>query len=73
MIIYAVSKGYLKDVPLEKVADWEAAFHPYMDANHADLVREIFDTSVTQRKKLSDDQLKKLDAAITEFQKTAPR
>jgi F-type H+-transporting ATPase subunit alpha len=73
MIIYAVSKGYLKDVPLDKVADWESAFHPYMDANYADLVKEVYDTSVAQRKKLSDDQLKKLDAAIIEFQKTAPR
>jgi F-type H+-transporting ATPase subunit alpha len=73
MIIYAVSKGYLRDVSLDKVAEWEAAFHPYMDANHADLVKEISDTSVTQRKKLSDDQFKQLDAAIMEFQKSAPR
>jgi F-type H+-transporting ATPase subunit alpha len=73
MIIYAASKGFLADVPVEKVADWEAAFHPYMDANYPELVRGIYDTTVTQRQKISDEQFKQLDAAIAEFKKTAPR
>ena len=39
MIIYAASKGYLDEVPVEKVPEWEAQFHRYMDANQADLVQ----------------------------------
>jgi F-type H+-transporting ATPase subunit alpha len=73
MIIYAASKGFLNDVAVDKVADWEAAFHPYMDANYADLVKAIYDTSVVQRKKISDEQFGQLDAAIREFKKSAPR
>jgi F-type H+-transporting ATPase subunit alpha len=73
MIIYAVSKGFLNDVDVGKVTAWEAAFHPYMDANYADLVRTIYETSVVQRKKLSDEIFAQLDAAIKEFNKSAPR
>ncbi len=36
LIIYAASKGFLDDVPVEKVAEWEAQFHQYMDANYTD-------------------------------------
>ena len=39
MIIYAASKGYLDQVPVEKVAEWESQFHRYMDANSPELVR----------------------------------
>src|SRR5579884_3461796 len=73
MIIYAASKGYLDEVPVELVQEWEAQFHRYMDANYADLVKAIHDTTVTQRKKIPDDLFKQLDAAIQEYQKTAPR
>ncbi len=73
MIIYASSKGYLDQVPLEKVAEWEAQFHRYMDANYSELVQTIYDTGVTKKQKLSPELLGQLDAAIQEYQKTAPR
>jgi F-type H+-transporting ATPase subunit alpha len=73
MIIYAASKGFLDDVPVEKVAEWEAQFHQYMDANYAALVQGIFDTTVTQKKKIPDDMFAQLDAAIAEYKKVAPR
>jgi F-type H+-transporting ATPase subunit alpha len=73
MIIYAASKGFLNDVAVDKVADWETAFHPYMDANYPDLVKAIYNTSVVQRQKISDALFAQLDAAITEYKKTAPR
>jgi F-type H+/Na+-transporting ATPase subunit alpha len=73
MILYAVNKGFLNDVPVDKVPDWESAFHPYMDANYPDLVKAIYDTTVVQRKKLPDELFAQLEAAIREFQKTAPR
>ena len=73
MIIYAASKGFLDDVPVEKVAEWEAQFHQYMDANYAALVQGIFDTTVTQKKKIPDAMFAQLDAAIAEYKKVAPR
>jgi len=73
MIIYAASKGYLDSVAIEKVGEWEAQFHQYMDANYPDLVKGIHETTVTNKKKLSDDQFKQLDAAIVEYSKSAPR
>jgi F-type H+-transporting ATPase subunit alpha len=73
MIIYAASKGFLDDVPVEKVAEWESQFHQYMDANYSDLVQGIFDTTVTQKKKIPDDMFAQLGAAITEYKKVAPR
>ncbi len=73
MIIYAASKGYLDSVPVELVSEWESQFHRYMDANHAELVTSFFDSTVTQKKKLTPEQFAQLDAAITEYQKTAPR
>jgi F-type H+-transporting ATPase subunit alpha len=73
MIIYAASKGFLDDVPVEKVQAWEEQFHRYMDANYTDLVKTIFNTTVTQRKKLPNEVFTQLDAAIAEYKKAAPR
>jgi F-type H+-transporting ATPase subunit alpha len=73
MIIYAASKGYLDEVPVERVGEWEAQFHRFMDANYASLVRNIHETTVTQKKKLPNELFQQLDAAITEYQKVAPR
>src|SRR5579859_3475273 len=71
MIIYAASKGYLDQVPVEKVAEWESQFHQYMDANYADLVKTVFDTTVTNKKKIPDELFKQIEAAIADYQKTA--
>jgi F-type H+-transporting ATPase subunit alpha len=73
MIIYAASKGYLDEVPLEKVAEWESQFHRYMDANSTELIASIHETSVVNRQKLPQETFDQLDAAIKEYQKTAPR
>jgi F-type H+-transporting ATPase subunit alpha len=73
LIIYAASKGFLDQVPVEKVPEWEQQFHQYMDANYADLVRSIHETTVTNKKKLPDDLLAQIDAAVADFQKVAPR
>ncbi|HUY76831.1 MAG TPA: F0F1 ATP synthase subunit alpha [Ktedonobacterales bacterium] len=73
MIIYAASNGYLDDVPVEKVGEWETQFHQYMDANYPDLVKGIHETTVTEKKKISDDTFKQLAAAILDYKKSAPR
>jgi F-type H+-transporting ATPase subunit alpha len=73
MIIYAASKGYLDQVPLEKVSEWESQFHQYMDAAYGQLVQTIHVTTVTNKSKLPQDVFDQLDAAIKEYEKTAPR
>src|SRR5262245_12125525 len=62
MIIYAVTNGLLGDVPVEKIREWEAGFHEFMAAQHADIGKAI-----QTQKALSDDLQTKLKAAINEF------
>src|SRR5258706_8418932 len=71
MIIYAATHGYLDDVPVDLISKWEQAFYRYMDANHPEIGQEIIEKSVKGKEKMSDDLLKRLDAAIEEFKKTA--
>ena len=33
MIIYAVTKGFLDDVPVDRVREWEGRFHEYLNTN----------------------------------------
>ena len=74
MIIYAATKGYLDDVALDKVAEWESGFHRYMSSSHPEIVQEIVDKSVKQKNKMSNDLLNNLNAAIDEYKRTvAPR
>jgi F-type H+-transporting ATPase subunit alpha len=39
--LFAADRGYLDDVPLEKVVDFEAALQSYMQSNHAELLEQI--------------------------------
>ncbi|HEX6778925.1 MAG TPA: F0F1 ATP synthase subunit alpha [Ktedonobacterales bacterium] len=73
MILWAAGNGYIDDVPVDKVSAWEEAFYRYMDAQHPEIGQGIFDTTVTNRKKISDEQFEQLRAAVVEFKKTAPR
>jgi len=40
-IVYAVTHGFLDDVPVEQVRAFEAAFHRYLDSQQTDLLRAI--------------------------------
>lgn len=71
MIIYAATHGLIDDVPLELVSEWESGFYRFVDANYQDLQNEIIESSVTGRNKMSGDLMKKLDAAIDDYKKTA--
>ncbi|MBV9691154.1 MAG: F0F1 ATP synthase subunit alpha [Ktedonobacteraceae bacterium] len=71
MSIFAGTKGYLDDVPVDMVSAWEAAFYRYMDANHPEIGQEIVEKSVKQKNKMSQELLDKLGAAIDDFKKTA--
>ncbi|BCL82802.1 ATP synthase subunit alpha [Ktedonobacteria bacterium brp13] len=71
MIIYAATHGLIDDVPDDLVSEWESGFYRFVDANYQDLQNEIIESSVTGRNKMSGDLMKKLDAAIDDYKKTA--
>src|SRR5438128_1866208 len=58
-ILYAVTNGYLDDVPIEKVRTWEVEFHRFMESAHPEIIETI-----TKEKALSDETIAKLRAAI---------
>jgi F-type H+-transporting ATPase subunit alpha len=64
MILYAVTNGYLDDVPVDKVIAWEGNFHRFMETNHPELEQKINDDKETKPE--TEEALK---AAIGEFRK----
>ena len=65
MIFFSVANGYLDDVPIRKVSQFEAAFLRYMSSSHPDLIQ-----AVGTGAKLSDDVQKALGQAIVDFKAT---
>jgi len=61
-ILFAGVRGYLDDVPVEKVDGFERAFHEYMRANAASVLDAIQSSGL-----LEPDVEQQLQAAITEF------
>jgi len=66
-IFWALNKGYLDDVPAEKVQDFEQAFHSFMNSNKPALSEKI-----EQEKILSPELEEQLAAALKEFKDTVP-
>jgi F-type H+-transporting ATPase subunit alpha len=64
-VIFAATRGYLDDVPTNKIAEWETSFVNFVREKHADILESIKKTS-----QLSDDNTKALIAAIEEFNKS---
>jgi len=61
-ILYAVTNGYLDDVPVEKIITWEENFHCFMETNHPEAESKI---NTDYEIKAETEEL--LQAAITEF------
>ncbi|MEJ2180298.1 MAG: F0F1 ATP synthase subunit alpha [Gammaproteobacteria bacterium] len=64
--LFAVNEGFLEDVEIEKVVDFEAALHAYAKANNADLLQKINDTG-----DYNDDIAAELKAAIEKFKSSS--
>jgi len=62
MIIYAVTQGYLDDLPVEQVKKFEEGFHKFMDDKYPDVCHRI-----SQRKDFDEEIIKRLNQATTEF------
>ncbi|MBI4297438.1 MAG: F0F1 ATP synthase subunit alpha [Chloroflexi bacterium] len=65
MVLFAVTQGFMDDVPVAKVQAWEAAFHRYMEMNRPELGRKV-----AQEKALSEETQGVMRKAIEEFKKT---
>jgi F-type H+-transporting ATPase subunit alpha len=63
-ILYAVTNGYLDDVPADKVIAWEGNFHRFMQTNHLDLEQRI-----NVDKEIKTETEEALKKAIGEFKK----
>jgi F-type H+/Na+-transporting ATPase subunit alpha len=61
-VIYAVTNGYVDDLPVERMRQWELGFHETLAAKHADVL-----TGIREGKELTDEIVEKLSAAITEY------
>ena len=57
MIIFAVSNGYIDDVDVAKVRDWEAGFHEYMKAQFPQIGDKIKKEKVVSKE--TDAELKR--------------
>jgi F-type H+-transporting ATPase subunit alpha len=68
MVIFAVTNGYLDDVPVEDIKAWEQGFLDFMAAEHRELGDEI-----RSRKILADELVARLRAAIDAYKKIAAR
>lgn len=63
--LFAVGQGYLDDVPVNKVRDFEDALQDYMKAEHGSLLDEINQTC-----DYNDEIAAKLHAAVQKFKQT---
>lgn len=63
MIIYALTRGFLDDIPVEDVRRFESEMNMWLDSNRPELLAEIRDTG-----QLPDDE--KMKDAIEAFKKT---
>jgi len=61
-ILFAVSNGYLDDVPVDTVIIWEDSFHRFMKNNHPDLAQRI-----NEANEITPGVKEALEQAIAEF------
>jgi len=57
--IYAVTQGFLDEIPVNRIKAWELGFHRYLDEQTADVM-----TDIREQGKLSDELTERLVAAI---------
>ena len=65
-ILYAVTNGYLNDIEVDKIAEFELRLREYMDNNHMDVLSAIRTTGKLEQE--TEDALKAaLEALLKEF------
>ena len=64
--LYAANEGYLDDVAVNKVVDFEAALHSFMRSNYADLLKQINETG-----DYNDEIAAKMKEALDKFKSSS--
>jgi len=62
--LYAVTNGYVDDVPVAQVKKWEADMHAYLDASHPEIGQNVLRTG-----QLLDESVDSLRLALDDFNK----
>jgi F-type H+/Na+-transporting ATPase subunit alpha len=62
MILWAAIRGYLDDIPLGNIRQFEIDFHGYMEKNYPDIGHDI-----KNKRELDDPLMNKLKAAVEKF------
>ena len=65
IVLYAANEGFLRDVEVDKIGDFETALLSYMHAEHGDLMKTIVETG-----DYSDDIGASFKAALEKFKAT---
>ena len=64
-IMFAVTNGYVDDVPVPRVREWESGFHQYLEANHPQILE-----SIATEYEITEDNQKALRDAIEAYKQT---
>ena len=64
VIIYAVVNGFLKDIPVNRISDFEKELFEHIDNSHHDIL-----SSITETKELSKENEEKLKEVLGDFVK----
>ena len=63
-ILFAVTKGYLENIAVDNIPEFEQRLYEFMDNRHADIL-----ASIRESGKLEDDTAQKMSAALEELLK----
>jgi F-type H+/Na+-transporting ATPase subunit alpha len=64
IVLFAGTRGFLDDVPVEKVTEFERSLLRFMDQGHADV-----EASIMEKAAIDEETEKTLRAALDEFKK----
>ena len=67
VILYAVINGYLDDIPVNRVVEFEEGFHRFMETSHPEISKRI-----AEEKVMGDDTEEALKKAIAEYKESMP-
>ena len=65
IILYAVTNGFVDDVEVAKLVDFEAGLHKFMESNHPEIGKGIIETT-----DITPEIEEALKEAINEFKQT---
>ena len=65
LVLFAVEKGYLKDIELNKIADFESALLSYMASEHKEFMESLSETG-----DYSDEIMQTFTDALEKFKST---